>query len=111
MSEAPGGLAAAHARTALVLSLFTVAYNVGEGIVSINARVVAATTDPTYRLPLKPSRIVRFTVDEGTWMSVDVSPDGRRFLMMKERAADHTLAPPHLVVIQHLDLELKRLAP
>ena len=39
--------------------------------------VVAATTDPTYRLPLKPSRIVRFTVNEGTWMSVDVSPDGR----------------------------------
>ena len=39
--------------------------------------VVPPTTDPTYRLPLKPSRIVRFTVDEGTWMSVDVSPDGR----------------------------------
>src|SRR5262245_38155018 len=39
--------------------------------------VVPATTDPTYKLPLKPTRIARFTVDEGTWMSVDVSPDGR----------------------------------
>ena len=28
-------------------------------------------------LPLKPSRNVRFTTDEGTWMSLDVSPDGR----------------------------------
>src|SRR5687768_11003140 len=42
--------------------------------------VVAPTTDPTYRLPLKPSRIARFTVDEGTWMSVDVSPDGRTLI-------------------------------
>ena len=33
MSEVSGGLPAAHARTALVLSVFTVAYNVGEGIV------------------------------------------------------------------------------
>ena len=28
-------------------------------------------------LPLKPARTVKFTTDEGTWMSVDVSPDGR----------------------------------
>ena len=28
-------------------------------------------------LPLRPSRTVRFTTDEGTWMAVDVSPDGR----------------------------------
>jgi tricorn protease-like protein len=28
-------------------------------------------------LPLKPTRNVRFTTDEGTWMSLDVSPDGR----------------------------------
>ncbi|REJ75734.1 MAG: amidohydrolase [Acidobacteria bacterium] len=27
-------------------------------------------------LPLKPERKVEFTTDEGTWMSVDVSPDG-----------------------------------
>lgn len=31
-------------------------------------------------LPLKPARNVHFTTDEGTWISVDVSPDGRRIL-------------------------------
>ncbi|HJU64274.1 MAG TPA: hypothetical protein VJ596_01295, partial [Gemmatimonadaceae bacterium] len=28
-------------------------------------------------LPLKPTRNVRFETDEGTWMSLDVSADGR----------------------------------
>jgi Tol biopolymer transport system component len=28
-------------------------------------------------LPLKPARTVKFTTDEGTWMSVDLSPDGK----------------------------------
>jgi len=28
-------------------------------------------------LPLRPARTVRFTTDEGTWMSLDLSPDGR----------------------------------
>jgi Tol biopolymer transport system component len=28
-------------------------------------------------LPLTPTRTVRFTTDEGTWMSLDVSPDGK----------------------------------
>src|SRR5205085_8393980 len=27
-------------------------------------------------LPLKPTRTISFTTDEGTWMSLDVSPDG-----------------------------------
>jgi Tol biopolymer transport system component len=31
-------------------------------------------------LSLKPSRAIDFTVDEGTWMSVDVSPDGNTVL-------------------------------
>jgi hypothetical protein len=43
--------------------------------------------------------------------SFDVSPDGLRLLMLKERADDPTHAPPHLAVIQHLDRELERLAP
>ena len=29
------------------------------------------------RLPLNPTKPLRFTTDEGTWMTVDVSPDGR----------------------------------
>src|SRR6185295_10870057 len=28
-------------------------------------------------LPLVPPRPLKFTTDEGTWMSVDVAPDGR----------------------------------
>lgn len=42
-----------------------------------------ATTDTTRRtapesdLPLIPTRALRFTTDEGTWMSLDLSPDGR----------------------------------
>src|SRR5688572_983375 len=28
-------------------------------------------------LPLKPSRTISFTTNEGTWMSLDVSPDGK----------------------------------
>src|SRR5688572_17710156 len=28
-------------------------------------------------LPLKPTRTLDFTVDEGTWMSIDVAPDGQ----------------------------------
>jgi imidazolonepropionase-like amidohydrolase/Tol biopolymer transport system component len=36
--------------------------------------------DPTNTLPLVTTRTVRFTTDQGTWMSVDVSPDGSRLL-------------------------------
>src|SRR5260370_28741320 len=28
-------------------------------------------------LPLKPDRKIEFTTDEGTWLSLDVSPDGK----------------------------------
>lgn len=31
-------------------------------------------------LPLKPTRTVEFSSDEGTWMSVDISPDGKTIL-------------------------------
>src|SRR5579863_1926191 len=29
------------------------------------------------KLPLKPDRKIEFTTDEGTWLSLDVSPDGK----------------------------------
>ena len=46
--------------------------------------------------------------DSGWWgRSYDVSPDGNRFLVIKEEAA----TAPSLVVVQHWDEELKRLAP
>jgi hypothetical protein len=28
-------------------------------------------------LPLKPARTIRLTTDEGTWMSLDISPNGQ----------------------------------
>ena len=36
--------------------------------------------DTTVALPLQPERTLRFTTDEGTWLSVDVSPDGQRIV-------------------------------
>lgn len=46
--------------------------------------VTAASADPatassasTQGLPLVPTRQIRFDTDEGTWISLDVSPDGR----------------------------------
>ncbi len=33
--------------------------------------------DPDRGLPLEPARWARFTTNEGTWISLDVSPDGR----------------------------------
>ena len=41
----------------------------------------------------------------------DVSPDGRRFLMVKEAGADQSDARPHIIVVQHWFEELKRLVP
>jgi Tol biopolymer transport system component/imidazolonepropionase-like amidohydrolase len=32
------------------------------------------------KLPLKPARNVEFTTDEGTWLSLDVSPDGKTII-------------------------------
>jgi serine/threonine-protein kinase len=43
--------------------------------------------------------------------SYDVSPDGQRFLMIKEGGPEGTTSPTSLVVVQHWFEELKRLAP
>lgn len=42
---------------------------------------VGAQTTAAAGLPLTPTRAIRFTTDEGTWMSVDVSPDGRTIVL------------------------------
>ena len=41
----------------------------------------------------------------------DISPDGQRFLMIKDRTAGQTAAPAGLIVIEHWVDELKRLVP
>ena len=42
----------------------------------------------------------------------DVSPDGQRFLMIKQGSrSDQTAAPPSIVVVQNWFEELKRLVP
>lgn len=38
---------------------------------------VAGVGNPAEDLPLKPGRKIEFDTDEGTWLSLDVSPDGR----------------------------------
>jgi len=43
--------------------------------------------------------------------SYDVSPDGQRFLMIKEGGPDGTAAPTSIIVVQHWVEELKRLVP
>jgi Tol biopolymer transport system component len=40
----------------------------------------APLQDPDGGLPLEPERWARFTTDEGTWISLDVSPDGERIV-------------------------------
>ena len=54
------------------------------GTAVVSAQAPIATTDAaTARkpLPLEPGRTVRFTADKGSWMSVDVSPDGQRIVL------------------------------
>jgi serine/threonine-protein kinase len=61
----------------------------------------------------KPSVVVKegYSTNPVWWgRSYDVSPDGQRFLMIKEGAGGAT-PPASLVVVQHWDEELKRLVP
>jgi hypothetical protein len=42
----------------------------------------------------------------------DVAPDGRRFVMVKERRAPEEAVPPvSVVVVQHWSEQLKRVVP
>ena len=50
-----------------------------------------------------------FTGTQGR--AYDVSPDGRRFLMIKEAGDDRGDARPQIIVVQHWIEELKRLVP
>jgi len=52
-----------------------------------------------------------FTIPIWWGRSYDISPDGQRFLMIKEGGADGTAAPASIIVAQHWFEELKRLVP
>src|SRR5262245_14241014 len=62
----------------------------------------------------QPVKLVegRYLAAQGTaGRTYDVSPDGRRFLMLKRQGADAGAAPPPIIVVQHWNEELKRLVP
>ena len=73
MRPTEGGLPSA-ALTALLLSAVVVLP------AAVSPAAVAAqepALDPDRGLPLEPARWAEVTTDEGTWISLDVSPDGR----------------------------------
>ena len=78
---------------------------------STGARQVAARDPMQEGLPLRPGRTLTFTTNVGQWMSVDVSPDGRRFLMIKASEADQTTVSARIIVVPRWIEELKRLVP
>ena len=60
-------------RLALVLALLT---GVTVSAVAQAGQDSTRRTAPESDLPLIPTRPLKFTTDEGTWMSLDLSPDG-----------------------------------
>jgi Tol biopolymer transport system component len=53
----------------------------------------------------------RYFLQMGGSRNYDVSPDGKRFLMIKSADGPATLAPQSLVVVQNWFEELRRLVP
>ena len=54
------------------------------GLSSLNAqngeKEADTTKKATKELPLEPERSISFTAKEGTWLSLDVSPDGKTII-------------------------------
>jgi hypothetical protein len=61
--------------------------------------------------PMKILEARYYSAGSNSGRTYDVSPDGRRFLMIKAPGTDASAAPPALIVVQHWDEELKRLVP
>ena len=71
---------------------------------------VAHEASWTATMPMPLLKDGSVVISQGTTSrSYDVSPDGQRFLVMRE--ASGVDSPPHLIVVQHWDEELKRLVP
>ena len=66
-------------RASLVRPLFAIAVLLGSAGPTFAQGPADTTrrTAPNSDLPLIPTRALKFTTDEGTWMSLDVSPDGK----------------------------------
>lgn len=64
-------------RTAHVLAFVAAALQISGVSEARQARTPSSADVSTASLPLVPTRSLRFSTDEVTWMSVDVSPDGR----------------------------------
>jgi len=62
-------------KRALLLVILAIAPCVGAAAAPVDGAVASSAS--TDRLPLVPTRHIRFDTDEGTWVSLDVSPDGR----------------------------------
>jgi hypothetical protein len=74
---------------------------------------VGVTTGPAWAVTT-PTLVVKegyFTNPSWWGRSYDISPDGQRFLMIKEGGADGTAAPPSIIVVLNWFEELKRLVP
>ena len=75
--------------------------------------VVPIQTDSTFT-PGKPEVLFEgpYRTAEPTGRTYDVSPDGQRFLMIKEGGgAEDASAPAELIIVQHWFEELRRLVP
>ena len=72
---------------------------------------VPVQMEPSFT-PATPEVLFEGTYYTGPGRSYDVSPDGQRFLMIKEGGeAEDTSAPPSLILVQNWHEELKRLVP
>ena len=86
------------------------------GTPGLDMMVVAVETEPTFN-PGNPEVLFTFTAQyrvgaPGRARPFDLSPDGERFLMIRENASgDETAAEPHIVFVQNWFEELKRLVP
>ena len=74
--------------------------------------VPVETTGSTFRAGTAATLFTTAYATPAPWRSYDVSPDGRRFLMIKDGAGGTDTSPPlSLVVVQNWLEELKRLVP
>ncbi len=74
---------------------------------------VGVTSDPSWAVTT-PTLVVKegYFTNPGWWgRSYDLSPDGERFLMIKESGIDGTASPPSVIVVLNWFEELNRLVP